>query len=140
MSAARILLAGAGLVALSLFSFVATGCATSKGGEERAGKGATSGAAEQRAEYGDDPIGLAHRWADAPPEDAPASARKTLEAWDRPTVVRVSRRPDGSYRAVVARSGSSEAEALLLVIERGDGGWRVTGVEESSATYLWPEM
>jgi len=66
--------------------------------------------------------------------------REQLETWNRPKVLRVSRREDGSYRAIIARSGSPEAEALLLVIERGDEGWRVTGVEERSAKYLWPEM
>lgn len=138
--AARVLLAGASLVGLAVFGVGGTGCATSKGSDESAEEAAASGAAEREGAYGDDPIGLAHRWADDPPEDAPESARKALETWDRPEVVRVSRREDGSYRAVIARSGSSEAEAVLLVIERGAEGWRVTGAEEGSATYLWPEM
>jgi hypothetical protein len=139
--APRFLTAVASLLALTFTGFGATGCASSKGSERRSeGEAATSETDDRAARYGDDPIGLAHRWADTPPEDAPESIREQLETWRRPKVLRVSRREDGSYRAIIARSGSPEAEALMLVIERGDGGWRVTRVEEQSATYLWPEM
>jgi len=139
--APRFLPAVASLVALTFAGFGATGCASSKGSERRSeSEAAASNTDDRAARYGDDPVGLAHRWADTPPEDAPESIREQLETWERPKVLRVSRRADSSYRAIIARSGSPEAEALLLVIERGDEGWRVTGVEKRSAKYLWPEM
>jgi len=123
------------------------GCASSGGAESGRETGAEaaeepSTSRETPERYGDDPMGVAQRWADDPPE-APASggaeAAELLEDWERVSVLRVSRRGAGSYRAVLARSGSGDG-AVLLVVERREGGWEVVRAERGSPKFLWPEM
>lgn len=143
MSHGRCRLGGIYSVALLLAAASALstgGCASSEGAEQSAQQPPAEESGTSEQQYGNDPMGIAQQWADELPESAPESLRETLGTWERPSVVRVTRREDGSYRAVIARSGSSEAKAVILVIERQEGRWRVTGSKEGAATYRWPEM
>lgn len=126
-----------GLVAVLVC--LVSACATGSGAET-SGDDSTEASADRTETYGDDPMGVAQRWADGPPEGAPDQLRKPVASWDSPIVLRVSRLGERSYRAILARSASSEAEAVQLNIERRDGGWRVVDVAEASARLLWSEM
>lgn len=100
----------------------------------------TTEATPDAEDFGADPMGIARRWADDPPREAPEELRRRLESWEQAVVVRLAHEAPNRYRAVLAESDSKGADAIVLVIERGEAGWKVVEGERDDGTYLWPRM
>ena len=90
--------------------------------------------------FGDDAVGAALAWADAPPDDLPEAVAGRLDQWDQPLLLRLFRLSDAEARAVIGRQDGKDRPAVLLRLRRTEGGWRVVGSEPTTANHGWPTM
>ena len=90
--------------------------------------------------FGDDPVGVALAWTDAPPEGLPEPVAERMAGWDDPVLLRLFRLSDSEARAVIGRKDGKNHPAVLLRLQRRQGSWSVVRSEPATANHGWPTM